>query len=294
MPERPGRDARAGLWEAGGVVRPAGSDGSDGVGLSSTGALSVDGLTWLGARVYDPATRSFLSRDPLPPVLGAGWAANPYSWAGNDPVNLADPSGAHPLTDAEMEAWRDSHKTGLAAVGDHLADNWQYIVGGIVLGTVLTAACGPVLGGALTGAIISGWQNVDQQAASGGPFDAGGFVRAVVLGGASAASRSSGTPLTPLMSSCYDGGVHPGPWGLGRWSWRPGWRKPMARMRTRLASRRSGSSGAGVILREISTSLGRSASVHSRQSIQFPPPRSGAAYMSFSKPSGRGVNGGHP
>lgn len=187
MPERPGRDARAGLWDAGAVVRPAGSDGSDGVGLSSTGALSVDGLTWLGARVYDPATRSFLSRDPLPPVLGAGWAANPYSWAGNDPVNLADPSGAHPLTDAEMEAWRDSHKTGLAAVGDYLADNWQYIVGGIVLGTVLTAVCGPVLGGALTGAIISGWQNVDQQAASGGPFDVGGFVGAVVLGGASGA-----------------------------------------------------------------------------------------------------------
>ncbi len=184
MLERPGRDARAGLWEAGAVVRPAGSDG---VGLSSTGALSVDGLTWLGARVYDPATRSFLSRDPLPPVLGAGWAANPYSWAGNDPVNLADPSGAHPLTDAEMEAWRDAHKTGLAAVGDYLADNWQYIVGGIVLGTVLTAACGPVLGGALTGAIISGWQNADQQAASGGPFDVGGFARAVVLGGASGA-----------------------------------------------------------------------------------------------------------
>ena len=184
MLERPGRDARAGLWEAGAVVRPAGSDG---VGLSSTGALSVDGLTWLGARVYDPATRSFLSRDPLPPVLGAGWAANPYSWAGNDPVNLADPSGAHPLTDAEMEAWRDAHKTGLAAVGDYLADNWQYIVGGIVLGTVLTAACGPVLGGALTGAIISGWQNVDQQVASGGPFDVGGFARAVVLGGASGA-----------------------------------------------------------------------------------------------------------
>ena len=70
---------------------------------------------------------------------------------------------------------------------DYLADNWQYIVGGIVLGTVLIAACGSVLGGALTGAIISGWQNVDQQAASGGPFDVGGFARAVVLGGASGA-----------------------------------------------------------------------------------------------------------
>ena len=34
--------------------------------------------------------------------------------------------------------------------------------------------------------------------------------------------HSSGTPLTPLLSSCYGETAHPGPWGLGRWSWRLG------------------------------------------------------------------------
>ena len=34
--------------------------------------------------------------------------------------------------------------------------------------------------------------------------------------------HSSGTPLSPLLSSCYGETAHPGPWGLGRWSWRLG------------------------------------------------------------------------
>ena len=126
MPERAGRDARAGLWEAGGVVRPVGSDGSDGVGLSSIGALSVDGLIWLGARVYDRGTRGFLSRDPLEATAGAGWAGNPYSWAGNNPVGMSDPSGRHPLTDAELASWKDSHKTGLAAAGGVSGVLWTW------------------------------------------------------------------------------------------------------------------------------------------------------------------------
>lgn len=31
------------------------------------------GLEWMGARGNDGGTRSFLSTDPLPPMLGAGW-----------------------------------------------------------------------------------------------------------------------------------------------------------------------------------------------------------------------------
>ena len=44
-----------------------------------------------------------------------------YSWAGNNPVGMSDPSGRHPLTDAELASWRDSHRTGLAAAGDRVA-----------------------------------------------------------------------------------------------------------------------------------------------------------------------------
>ena len=44
------------------------------------------GLYYLRARAYDPALGRFLSRDPLP-------FAQRYAYAGNDPVNFADPSG---------------------------------------------------------------------------------------------------------------------------------------------------------------------------------------------------------
>ena len=199
MPERAGRDARAGLWEAGGVVRPVGSDGSDGVGLSSIGALSVDGLIWLGARVYDRGTRGFLSRDPLEATAGAGWAGNPYSWAGNNPVGMSDPSGRHPLTDAELASWKDSHKTGLAAAGAWAADNWEYLVAGaaIVAGVALmfTGVGGPA-GLALMS--VSGGISIAEQKHGKGSVDWGAVGREAAIGaipfpggGAAAAGREA-------------------------------------------------------------------------------------------------------
>lgn len=64
-------------------------DGAAGVDVS--GALRVGGLELLGARAYDPATMAFLSTDPLTHADAAPWAANPYSYAGNNPVALSDP-----------------------------------------------------------------------------------------------------------------------------------------------------------------------------------------------------------
>ncbi|MDO6146238.1 RHS repeat-associated core domain-containing protein, partial [Paenarthrobacter aurescens] len=66
------------------------------------------GLEWLGKRAYDPATRGFLSTDPLAPVLGAGWDGNPYSYAGNNPLNTTDPTGLRPLSDADLKAYDGS------------------------------------------------------------------------------------------------------------------------------------------------------------------------------------------
>nr|WP_269436305.1 RHS repeat-associated core domain-containing protein [Arthrobacter zhangbolii] len=59
-----------------------------GIGLTGDGGLDVAGLEWFGARAYDPGARGFLSTDPLSPVLGAGWDGNPYSYAGNNPLNV--------------------------------------------------------------------------------------------------------------------------------------------------------------------------------------------------------------
>jgi RHS repeat-associated protein len=70
------------------------------------GELTVDGLIWLRNRAYDPASRAFLAPDPLPPVPGTAYAANPYHYAGNDPINAVDPLGLRPLTDADLAAAR--------------------------------------------------------------------------------------------------------------------------------------------------------------------------------------------
>lgn len=55
-------------------------------------ALQGFQLSWLGARIYDPAIGRFLSRDPLMRT-GTGAGSNPYAFAVNDPINAADPSG---------------------------------------------------------------------------------------------------------------------------------------------------------------------------------------------------------
>jgi RHS repeat-associated protein len=50
------------------------------------------GLTYLGARYYDPAIAKFISTDPELDLRTPEWA-NPYSYAANNPIDLADPDG---------------------------------------------------------------------------------------------------------------------------------------------------------------------------------------------------------
>ncbi|MER6004316.1 RHS repeat-associated core domain-containing protein [Nonomuraea angiospora] len=53
------------------------------------------GLTYLSARYYDPAIARFISTDPLLDLTTPEWA-NPYAYAGNDPINGSDPDGLRP------------------------------------------------------------------------------------------------------------------------------------------------------------------------------------------------------
>jgi RHS repeat-associated protein len=53
---------------------------------------SDTGLIYMRARVYDPATAQFLSVDPL-----VGQTHAPYYYAGDNPLNEADPSGRESL-----------------------------------------------------------------------------------------------------------------------------------------------------------------------------------------------------
>ena len=64
------------------------------------------GLYHVGAREYDPRTARWLQRDPIDAASGD---PNLYRYAGNDPVNRADPSGLDGLDDAAHFAagWGD-------------------------------------------------------------------------------------------------------------------------------------------------------------------------------------------
>ena len=77
------------------VVGPAPGAGDD---PSPRGFLGMpedpaSGTVTLGARVYDPLIRQFLSRDSVLDMAAGSQAINPYTYARNDPINLADPSG---------------------------------------------------------------------------------------------------------------------------------------------------------------------------------------------------------
>src|SRR5271154_238667 len=58
------------------------------LGYDAQYTSSDTGLIYLRARVYDPSTAQFLTHDPLEAITG-----EPYSYAGDNPVNYSDPTG---------------------------------------------------------------------------------------------------------------------------------------------------------------------------------------------------------
>ncbi|QSB23384.1 RHS repeat-associated core domain-containing protein [Curtobacterium sp. 24E2] len=125
-----------------------------GVALTGSGGVSVAGLEWLGARVYDPAVRGFLSVDPLAPILGAAWSGNPYSYAGNDPLQAVDPLGLRPATDKDLQAYRDANQGAIAAAGKWIADHKEAILAtAMIVGAVALRGEGATLAGTLRGCV---------------------------------------------------------------------------------------------------------------------------------------------
>jgi RHS repeat-associated protein len=122
---------------------PAGPEPMPGLAVGPRGELVIDGLAWLGARAYDPATRSFLSPDPLPGLLGHPWTSHPYQYAANDPVGWADPTGLRPVADAELAALRDGWHDD--ARGRHGGDGmcWPLLLGTAAIPAGTVAAAGP-------------------------------------------------------------------------------------------------------------------------------------------------------
>ena len=148
------------------------------VGLGACG-LVVAGMAWLGARVYDPDTFSFLSPDPLAdPPAGVLWASNPYGYAANNPLVFSDPAGYKPVTDSQLRAYNQNRaRSGMAVAGDFVSDNWEYvaaaaaIAGGVAL--MATGVGGPagIALMAASGALLSGGVSIGVQKYSTGNVD---------------------------------------------------------------------------------------------------------------------------
>jgi hypothetical protein len=98
-----------------------------------------------------------LTVDPLDAPPGAAWASDPYSYAGNNPVGLSDPAGLSPVTDADLQAWADSHQS-----------HWEYVVGAAAMIAGGAATLIPFVGPAIGGALISaGLDTIIQKATTG-------------------------------------------------------------------------------------------------------------------------------
>ncbi len=175
-------------------------------GVGPAGELVFAGLEWLGARVYDPSARGFLSVDPLDPMPGAGWAGNPYSYAGNDPLHASDPTGLRPATDADLKAWTDAHQGAIHAAGQWLENNWEYVAGGamVIAGGVLIATG---VGGPAGMMLISAGADTIIQKATTGNVNWGEVLVAGAAGGIGGAGVAARAGLTGARATVAAGVV---------------------------------------------------------------------------------------
>jgi len=141
---------------------PTGSTGTATTPLGYDGQLTDadTGLIYLRARVYDPATGQFLTRDPLD-----AQTRQAYEYAGNDPIDMSDPSG---LLCAFGYCLGFHPVGGLEAGANFLAGMANTVVSTATLGGehVTEPFCGGVLG---TTYSMGGWvAAIDAGLASGG------------------------------------------------------------------------------------------------------------------------------
>jgi RHS repeat-associated protein len=123
--------------------------------LGYRGELTLDSLTYLRARDYQPSTGAFTSADPVEGRHGATSLNNRYHYVDNDPLRRIDPQGLR-STDSDVDQSRVSpipSQTALALIRAMAARAGARCVSG----AGLFWSCGAAGGAALGGAII--WAN---------------------------------------------------------------------------------------------------------------------------------------
>ena len=188
-------------WQGtvGGTRDAFGAPAQDGLRLGYRGELEFAGLMWLRARAYDPATRGFLSPDPLAPIVGTAYAANPYHYAGNDPFGRVDPLGLRPVSEQELREIRDRMgQNFLARNADYIVAA-ALIVGGIAV--MATGVGGPIGAAMIGGALLSAGASAGIQKVTTGSVDYGEVAIAGLVGGGLRRRRGVGRLARALATA---------------------------------------------------------------------------------------------
>jgi RHS repeat-associated protein len=146
------------------------------------------GLIYLRNRVYDPATAQFLTRDPLEAITG-----EPYSYAGDNPLNHSDPTGLFlgiPGTPSTGEI--------VGAIGEHFGQIVAVTAGGVcIVASAGVCAGAIVIGGAANAGVIAAKGGSADEQVLNGVATVAGAIPAAALARAAAAASEAGIELLP-------------------------------------------------------------------------------------------------
>jgi len=88
-------------WDAWGKNTSTTWDGMDALGWKGLQPETGTGLIYMRARWYDPTLGRFISEDPA----GLAGGINPYTFAGDDPINNSDPTGLVRVNGEDVPDW---------------------------------------------------------------------------------------------------------------------------------------------------------------------------------------------
>jgi RHS repeat-associated protein len=153
----------------------------------------LSGLTCYGLRYYTPALGRWTSRDPLGEVMGG---LNLYEFVGNNPVSNADPDGrilmqiGGLVVGGGINAWRnyEAFKAGCISKSDYI-NSIIFGAGAGLVGSMI-----PGLGGVLTGGVLAGFNDANNQAINrrNRAVNVGRSLRAAGLGAVAGAIGNAG------------------------------------------------------------------------------------------------------